>query len=142
MGKIASKKTEIDGHLFDSQTEAEFYQYLKSRDDVGDIILQPQFTLLDAFEIECGRCFMGKVESPKTGKEINCKTCKGTGKRTRQAWTYKADFEVWYNNGMKEVIDVKGWANERFPLVRKMFERTQGIELLVVKKTKGGWKYV
>lgn len=141
MGKITSKKTVIDGHEFDSQTEAEYYEYLKSRDDVEEIILQPQYTLLESFEIECGRCYIGRVKSPKTGKPTKCKTCKGTGKRTRQPWTYKADFEVVYKSGLMEVIDVKGFANERFPLVRKMFEHTHGFELLVVKKTKTGWKY-
>jgi hypothetical protein len=29
MGKIYHKKTEIDGITFDSQTEAEYYEYLK-----------------------------------------------------------------------------------------------------------------
>lgn len=140
--KINAIKVTVDGHEFDSKTEAEYYQYLKSRDDVEDIILQPQYTLLEPFDIGCGRCCMGKVESTKTGNMINCKTCGGTGKRKRQAWTYTADFEVDYTSGMMEVIDVKGFANERFPLVRKMFEYTQGFELLVVKKIKGQWKYV
>jgi hypothetical protein len=142
MGKIASKKTEVDGHLFDSQTEAEFYQYLKSRDDVEHIQLQPQYIFLFPFEIKCSRCDIGKVPSPKTGKPIKCKACNGTGQRARQGWTYTADFQVRFKNGAYLVYDVKGWANERFPLVRKMFEKTQGYELLVVKKTKGGWKYV
>jgi len=142
MRKINSTKTVVDGHEFDSKTEAEYYEYLKKRDDIDWIDLQPRFTLLPAFEIGCGRCYKGKVQSPKTGKLIKCKPCGGTGKRTRQAWTYKADFQVWYKDGMMEVIDVKGFANERFPLVRKMFEHTEGYELIVVKKTKNGWKYV
>lgn len=142
MSKINSKKTVVDNIEFDSQTEAEYYEYLKSREDIEEITLQPQYTLIEAFVIDCGRCIKGKVESPKTGRLINCKTCEGTGKRKRQAWTYKADFEVIYKNGILEVIDVKGFANERFPLVRKMFEHKEGFELLVVKKTKTGWKYV
>ncbi len=142
VGKIASRKVVIDNIEFDSLTEAEFYMYLKNRNDVEAIYLQPQFTLLEPFEISCGRCYMGKVKSPKTGKMIKCKTCGGTGVRTRQAWTYKADFEVWYKDGEIAVIDVKGFANERFPLVRKMFENKFKHELLVVKKTKTGWKYV
>lgn len=140
--KINSKKVVIDGHEFDSQTEAEYYQYLKSRDDVKEIVLQPQFTLIEHFQIRCSRCVGGQVISPKTGNVIQCKTCKGTGFRDRQSWTYRADFEVLYDDGKIEVIDVKGFANERFPLVRKMFEYTEGYELLVVKKVKGQWKYV
>jgi hypothetical protein len=142
MGKIASKKTIVDGHEFDSQTEAEYYEYLKSRDDVEDIALQPRYTFVESFEITCSRCVMGQIKSPKTGNLIKCSTCRGTGIRERRPWTYKADFRVIYNDGKVEVIDVKGWANENFRLVRKMFEYTQGFELLVVKKTKGGWKYV
>jgi ribosomal protein S27E len=141
MGKIASKKTIVDGHEFDSQTEAEYYEYLKGRDDVKDIVLQPRFTLMNHFQIRCSRCEGGHVISSKTGNVIQCKTCRGTGCRDRQAWTYKADFEVLYDTGKVEVVDVKGWANENFRLVRKMFEYTQGFELLVVKKSKGGWKY-
>jgi hypothetical protein len=43
-------------------------------------------------------------------------------------------------NGNVEVIDVKGHANERFPLVKKMWERKYGQELIVVKKVNGKWK--
>ena len=141
MGKIASKKVEIDGHLFDSQTEAEFYMYLKSRKDVQKIELQPQFILLDEFYISCSKCVDGKVTSTKTGNLINCKTCKGTGERKRRSWTYTADFRVTWIDGIQMIIDVKGHANERFPLVKKMFEYKNGYELLVVKKTKRGWEY-
>lgn len=142
MAKINSNKKTIDGHEFDSELEAEYYEYLKSRDDVDEIILQPKFVLVEAFETGCGRCYLGKVESPKTGKMIQCKSCKGTALKARQAWTYRADFKVIYKDLAEEVIDVKGWANESFRLVRKMFEYTQGHELLVVKKKGGKWKYV
>ncbi len=142
MGKIASKKTVIDGHEFDSQTEAEYYEYLKSRNDVDYIELQPKFNLMDRFSVVCSRCDYGKVPSPKTGRLIKCKTCDGTGMRERQPWTYTADFRVRYVDKREVIIDVKGFANERFPLVKKMFEYQNGYELLVVKKTKTGWKYV
>jgi hypothetical protein len=140
--KINSVKVVIDGHEFDSTSEGQYYEYLKSRADVLDIDLQPHYTLVEPFEFECRRCIAGRIKSPKTGNLIKCKACNGEGYRNKQPWTYKADFKVTYDNGKVEVIDVKGWANERFPLVRKMFEYTQGFELLVVKKHKGGWKYV
>lgn len=142
MSKINSKKTIIDNIEFDSQTEAEYYQYLKSCEDIERFEMQPQFTFIKPFHIVCGRCIEGKVPSPKTGNLINCKTCEGTGKRKRKPWTYKADFQVFYKDGRVEVVDVKGFANERFLLVRKMFEYKFGKELIVVKKTKTGWKYV
>lgn len=139
--KIKSRKTIVNGIEFDSQTEAEFYKHLLTRDDVKDIELQPKYILMTAFDIKCGRCIDGKVKSPKTGNPINCRTCKGKGTRTRQPWTYTADFRVIWKEGHEDVIDVKGWANERFPLVRKMFEYKYGKELLVVKKVKNGWRY-
>lgn len=71
---------------------------------------------------------------------IKCRACEGKGKKSRQPWTYKADFKVTYMNGNVEVIDVKGHANERFPLVKKMWERKYGQELIVVKKVNGKWK--
>jgi hypothetical protein len=145
VGHIRSKKVIVDGYEFDSQTEAQYYEYLKStRKEAGitHIELQPKFTLMDNFEVTCSRCEMGYVPSEKTGKFVKCKTCKGTGLRPRHSWTYTADFRVFYQSGRVEVIDVKGFANERFPLVRKMFEYQNGYELLVVKKVKGEWKYV
>lgn len=143
MGKIASKKTDVNGILFDSETEASYYLYLLKQPNVKNIVLQPQYTLLEAFKVRCNKCKgEGQTPSPKTGRAIKCRTCEGTGKRKRQAWTYKADFRVVYKDGYEEVIDVKGWANERFPLVKKMWERKFGQELIVVKwdKKKKMWK--
>lgn len=140
--KIKSRKTTVNGIEFDSQTEAEFYKHLLWRDDVKDVELQPQFTLMNQFEVSCGRCIDGKVESPKTGNLIKCRTCTGTGKRSRREWTYTADFRIIWKDGREDVVDVKGFANERFNLVRKMFEYKFKKELLVVKKHKDGWRYV
>ncbi|MED4399802.1 DUF1064 domain-containing protein [Metabacillus fastidiosus] len=140
--KINAIRTVINGHEFDSQTEAEYYLELLKREDIAEIELQPQFVFMIPFQVKCSRCVKGRVPSPRTGNMVNCKTCKGTGKRNRQGWSYRADFRVHYKNGKVEVIDVKGFANESFRLVRKMFEYKQGIELLVVKKIKGQWKYV
>jgi hypothetical protein len=141
--KINSVKTIIDGYEFDSLTEAEFYKHLKGMDDVKRIIVHPTFTLLDPFTIDCGRCFDGKVKSPKTGKMIKCKRCDGTGKITRHSWEYTPDFIVWWKNGYKSSYDVKGgFKNERFNLVKKMYEHLTEAELLVVKQEKGEWKYM
>ena len=134
------KKREIDGYVFDSGQEAEYYEYLKNLDEVTDIKVHPEFTLMEPFYIDCGRCGGdGLVPSPKTGKPIKCKICRGIGERKRRGWSYTADFQVWYKSGNVEVVDVKGFANERFPLTRKMFERKNGYELIVVKKKKGDW---
>ena len=144
MGKINSKKTVIGGLVFDSQTEGAYYQHLLQRDDIEDIELQPQYTLLPMFTISCTSCLgEGKTPSPKTGRMIKCRTCQGEGKKNRQPWTYTADFRVTYKDGRVEVVDVKGYANERFPLVKKMWEKIHGQELIVIKSDKkGGWKRV
>lgn len=141
MGKIRSKKIEIDGHTFDSKTEGEYYLFLKSLPNVREIFIQPQFTFIEPFTVDCVKCNgNGKVMNGKTGNLNNCIACKGTGKRKRRGWTYTADFEVWYDDDTPdEVIDVKGYANERFPLVKKMFEYKMGFPLVVVKKEKGEW---
>lgn len=138
--KIAAKKVSYDDHEFDSTMEKEYYEYLKSLDTIQDIQLQPEYTLMPGFNVECGRCKEGEVISPKTGNPIKCKTCKGSGYRKRQPWRYTADFRVTYKDGNIEAIDVKGgWINERFPLVKKMYEYKYGKELVVIKKKKGEW---
>lgn len=140
-GKINSKKTEVLGIVFDSKVEARYYLHLKQQQDIERIELQPQYILLKPFGLDCTHCKGGgKVPSPKTGKPIQCKKCKGEGVNMRQSWTYKADFRVTYKNGDVEVIDVKGHANDRFPLVKKMFEYTHKQELVVIKETDKGWK--
>jgi hypothetical protein len=143
MAKINSVKTVIDSYEFDSLTEGEFYKHLKSRDDVKRIIVHSTVILLEAFSISCGRCYDGEIKSSKTGKMIKCKRCDGTGTITRQAWKYTPDFIVWWKNGYTSYFDVKGgFKNERFNLVKKMFEKIKGQELLVVKQVKGEWKYM
>lgn len=137
--KIKAKKVSYDGHEFDSTMEKDYYEYLKSLDTIKDIQLQPEYTLMQEFYVECGRCKEGIVLSSKTNRPIKCKTCRGTGMRKRKAWRYTADFKVAYQDGSTEVIDVKGFANERFPLVRKMYEYQYGEELIVIKKKKGEW---
>ncbi|WP_017728519.1 DUF1064 domain-containing protein [Halalkalibacterium ligniniphilum] len=140
--KIPSKRTTYYGITFDSAAEAEFYLMLRADKTVKEIECQPQYTLLDPFEVACIACAgQGKAVSEKTGRLIKCRRCNGSGKKGRQPWTYKPDFKVTYHDGRIEVIDVKGgFVNENFRLVKKMFEYTTGQELVVWKKTKKGWK--
>lgn len=140
MGYIPHKKTMAHGILFDSKDEADYYSYLLEQPNITGVVRQPQYTLLEPFQVICSKCKgEGKKPSPKTGKLIKCTTCQGTGRRARQSWTYTADFLVTYQDGHEEVIDVKGFANERFPLVKKMFEWVHGIELIVVKRKGKEW---
>ena len=142
MAEIKSKKVSYYGHDFDSQSEGEFFLLLRSDPTVEKIELQPQYTLIEAFTVDCGKCRgEGKVKSPKSKNMIQCRSCKGTGESKRRPWTYKADFLVTYKDGRQEVIDVKGgFTDAKFPYVKKMFEWVTGQELVVWKKTKKGWK--
>ena len=49
MGRYYHKKTEVDGIVFDSQTEAGYYQYLKEEKRRGNVI---SFTRQDEFTLQ------------------------------------------------------------------------------------------
>ncbi|MDA1636479.1 DUF1064 domain-containing protein [Bacillus cereus] len=117
-GRINSRKTVALGIEFDSKTEAEYYLVLKSNPEVVEIKLQPQYMLLEGFYI-----------TTREGK-----------RKKRRDWKFTADFLVTYKDGTQEVIDVKGYANDRFPYMKKMFEYRYKQELVVVMKDKKkGW---
>ncbi|MGG0516616.1 DUF1064 domain-containing protein [Bacillus pseudomycoides] len=117
-GRINSRKTVVLGIEFDSKTEAEYYLFLKSNPEVVEIKLQPQYMLLEGFYI-----------TTRDGK-----------RKKRRDWKFIADFLVTYKDGTQEVIDVKGYANDRFPYMKKMFEYRYKQELVVVMKDKQkGW---
>ena len=143
MGKIRATKTVIDNIEFDSQTEAEYYQYLKQQPNIIDIELQPEYELLKPFTVECTKCRgEGRLPSPKRpGKTIQCSKCEGDGWKQRQGWTYTADFKVTYDDGYTEVIDVKPaskmFLDKAFPNKKKMWEKKIGKELIIIKKIKG-----
>ena len=68
INKYKNKKVEFEGIKFDSEMEKDFYLYLLKKHKKEDIIIQPSYTLLEAFR-------------DKGGKLV-------------RAITYKADFEV------------------------------------------------
>jgi len=95
--RIRSKKVKIDGYTFDSETEAEYYAYLRQRIKDGviaEIEVHPSFILQPAFER-----FGVKYKQIK----------------------YIADFLVRTPEGKTIIIDVKGWAMEDAHLKRKIF---------------------
>ncbi|MGR5984946.1 DUF1064 domain-containing protein [Bacillus cytotoxicus] len=113
--KIRSKKVVIDGIQFDSKSEAEYYEYLKTRKDVTRIECHPSYTLVPSFEIKS--------------------TITKRGKAKRTAMRFTPDFKVTYIDGREEVVDVKGdkrAINESFPLRKKLWEYQHKRELVVV----------
>ena len=95
---IRSKKTVIDGIVFDSKTEAEYYEYLKRLEKDKKIYrlrCHPVYVLQDAVE--------------RHGKKY-------------KAIKYIADFEYWNDEEqINVVVDVKGFAMEDARLKRKLF---------------------
>lgn len=94
--KYHNKKVEIDGIVFDSKKEGNYYcelKILKMAGKVKDFELQVPFELQPKFKYE--------------GKTI-------------RAIKYVADFVVTYPDGLKVVVDTKGFRTKDYLLKRKM----------------------
>lgn len=94
--KYYNHKTTLDGIVFDSGREANYYAELKLLQKAGEVVsidLQPKFELQPGFERN------GKKERPIT---------------------YKADFKVSYSDGHIEIIDTKGFKTDVYGIKRKM----------------------
>ena len=106
MSKYFSKKVILDGLKFDSKKESEYYLYLKSELEKGniyDLELQKEYVLQDSFKIE---------------------------NKTRRKITYKADFSyVTAKDDKLHVVDVKGFKTDVYRLKKKLFEKKYNIEL-------------
>ncbi len=103
--KYGNRKTVVDGIKFDSKAEAERYKELKLLEKAGlikNLILQPEFLLLDKFK------YNGKTE---------------------RAIKYIADFKYFdVARGVYVVEDVKGVETEVFKIKRKLFLKQYGGE--------------
>jgi hypothetical protein len=115
--KYNSKSIEVDGHIFDSQIEARYYQQLKWLETNKQILffrMQPRYLLQEAFE--------------KNGHKF-------------RKIDYLADFEIHHLDGSIEVIDVKGMETEAFKIKRKLFEMKypHKLSLVTFSKIDGGW---
>ncbi len=114
--KIRSKKTRVDGILFDSKTESDYYKYLKTRKMLKKIkgfstqvsfVLQPRYIVIDNKKITDEDPNFDKL---KKGHKINTSI------------RYIADFVVEENDGSIRVVDTKGgYSTDVFNLKRKMF---------------------
>ena len=94
-GKYNAVKTQIDGIIFDSKKEAEYYKnllLLKQAGEVVDIKLQPEFELQEGYV--------------KDGAKI-------------RPIKYIADFLVVYKDGHIEIIDTKGYRKDKVYLLKK-----------------------
>ena len=108
--KYGNNKVEVDGKVFDSKLEAEYYKQLKLRVKANDIVTfktQPRYPLQNAFKKD-GRCF--------------------------QSIDYIADFEIHHNDGSVEVVDVKGKKTDVFRIKEKIFNFIYSYKLTLVTK--------
>lgn len=97
-GKYRNKKCEVNGIVFDSKKEMQYYGNLlmsKRAGEIKDFELQPSFVLQEGFNKD--------------------------GVRHRPI-TYKADFKIIHNDGKIEIVDVKGFKTEVFKIKMKLFE--------------------
>ena len=95
MSKYNSKKVEYEWIKFDSKVEMEYYIYLKSRDCIQDIKIQPSYILQNKFVTGAGE----KIQAIK----------------------YIADFEIVSEWWLVDVVDIKWLATETAKLKRKLF---------------------
>jgi Protein of unknown function (DUF1064) len=115
--KYKNKKITIDGLMFDSKAEANYYDHLKQlmiKGVVTAIVPHPRYLLQETFR-KNGITFR-KIE-------------------------YIADFAVEYADGHSEVVDVKGVETTDFKIKRKLFEKKYPMSLKVMKHVRkfGGW---
>ena len=126
-GKIAHKKTTIDGITFDSKMESDYYVYLKEEKKAGRIKnfdLQPEFILQPKHFIMNGKVH---AETDDTYKEMD-KLRKKHNKENPdnkiqiiQAIKYISDFQIINPDDSVKTIDVKGIKTADFKLKEKMF---------------------
>jgi hypothetical protein len=114
--KYRNVKTKVDGILFDSKMEADYYIYLKDLQANGMIAaieLQPTYLLLPSFK--------------KLG-------------RTIRKTEYKADFLITYVDGSKLAVDVKGMTTQAFRIKEKLFHFNHpDLELVLITKHHDKW---
>jgi hypothetical protein len=117
-GNMKAVKKEVDGIVFASTMEADYYIYLKAEQAKGHIIkfeCQPEYPLQDSFQ--------------KYG-------------RTIRGIKYIADFKVYYPDGSEIIFDVKGVATDDFKLKRKLFDykyRDLILKLVIWDKKNSVW---
>lgn len=126
-GKIAHKKTTIDGITFDSKMESDYYVYLKAEKKakrIKSFTLQPEFILQPKHFVMNGKVY---IETDKDYKEADKQRKKYNKENPDnkiqivQAIKYISDFFIVYPDDSVKTIDVKGIKTADFKLKEKMF---------------------
>lgn len=117
MSKYGAKKTEIDGIVFDSKKEANYYIKLKAMEQAGEI---SELDLQKPFEL------IPVQREPSTftkkGKEV-------LGKVIERKCCYVADF--WYKDkdGVCHCVDTKGFKTADYKIKKKLMLWRYGIKI-------------
>lgn len=117
--KYNAKKVTFNGIVFDSKAEAEYYELLLKKKEIGvvkEIELQPVLNLSPSFE------YFGKK---------------------RRRTDYKLDFRIVYSDGVEVYVDIKGMATETAKIKRKWAESTYPTKHIIwlCKSIKWGDKF-
>lgn len=110
--KYKAKKTVIDGIVFDSKLEAEYYVYLKMLKKLGKI---------QGFDRQMKYELIPSYKQTDTNKTI-------------RGVSYVVDFVVYYNDNTVAYIDTKGYETADFKIKKKLFETKYQVRLLLVKR--------
>ena len=116
MSKYHSKKTVVDGMVFDSKKEARRFNVLKALEEVGEISdLQRQVEFL-------------LLPEQREADTVGARGGIHKGKLIERKVTYTADFTYW-KNGEYVVEDAKGVRTTEYVLKRKMMFYIHGIRI-------------
>lgn len=116
-GRIISKKVRLDGLVFDSEMESDYYKVLKEKEknkEIKDLSLQVKFVLLPEFIIN---------------------------DKKNNSLVYIADFTYRDLDNTLHVVDVKGMLTDEFKIKKKLFEyfyRTP-LEIIVYEAKSKTW---
>lgn len=137
-GKIAHIKTEIDGIVFHSKMESQYYIKLKADKEAGliqDFGLQPEFVLLEPYIIVEGETIY------KSDERFN-KLKRKTKAPTVRGISYIGDFYIVKNDGTSYIVDTKGVSTKDFEIKKKLFMALYPqyqLEVIIYDKVTDDW---
>ena len=121
MSKYHSKKTSVDGIIFDSKKEAKRYRELKLLEQAGEIFnlqRQVKYTLIEPQYIPTGEIYK---RGPKKGQPKM--------KLAERECAYYADFVYTDKTGNTVVEDTKGMKTQDYKIKRKLMLYKHGISI-------------
>jgi len=116
--KYHNTKIEIDGIIFASKKEGNYYLRLKEQRATGEI---KDFKMQVPFELVPAQREVRTVGFRKDGAPVNKERV------VELAVKYVADFVVEYLDGTLEVVDTKGMRDAKYKIKKKLMRYVHGI---------------